>query len=386
MTVNVLQLIGSFHQGGSERQAVQLVRLLREEKNYRIFPACLDGRGVLREEIERLGYREIPEFPLSSFYDANMVRQLRQCVKYLRANDIKVIQTHDFYTNVFGMLAGALARVPVRIAAKRETGTKSGKQAFLERRAYNLAHAIVANAGAVKEHLIKTGVAAEKIEVIHNGLDLERLRVADDRTRGEILADLGLPADRGLKFVSIVANLRSEVKNHRMFLRSARRIRERYENARFVLAGEGELTAPLRELAGELLIAADCFFIGRCARVSELLAVSEIGVLSSRTEGFSNSILEYMAAAKPVVATDVGGAGEAVTDGQTGFLVSSGDDAALAERVIELLKNPDQARDFGTRGRKVIEEKFSLNAQLAKTLKLYERLLSADSKNPKSKI
>ncbi|MDQ3087681.1 MAG: glycosyltransferase [Acidobacteriota bacterium] len=181
---------------------------------------------------------------------------------------------------------------------------------------------------------------------------------------------------RGVKFVTIVANLRSDVKNHPMFLQAARKVKENFANVAFVLAGEGELTESLKTLAKDLGIEKDTYFIGRCAQVAELLRVSDVCVLSSKSEGFSNSILEYMSAAKPVVATDVGGASEAIVNNQTGFLVESDDDETMANRLIELLQNPELARQFGSRGHKRVEKNFSLAAQLTKTLELYEKLLS----------
>src|SRR5437868_3339236 len=218
MKTKVLQLIGSFHTGGSERQAVGLVRMLSAEESCRVFVACLNGEGVLREEIERLGFRDFPEFPLTSFYDPNMLRQLKRCAKFLGENRIKIIQTSDFYTNVFGMLAGALAKTPVRIAAKRETGTRTPAQALLERQAFRLARAIVVNSNAVKKHLVKSGVPAEKIATIYNGLDLEKLKPV--MKREDALREFDLPDDEKIRFVTIVANFRSDVKNHRMFLRA----------------------------------------------------------------------------------------------------------------------------------------------------------------------
>jgi glycosyltransferase involved in cell wall biosynthesis len=110
------------------------------------------------------------------------------------------------------------------------------------------------------------------------------------------------------------------------------------------------------------------FFIGRCAEVSELLNVSDVCVLSSRgVEGFSNSITEYMAAARPVVATDIGGAREAIVDGETGFVVAPGDDEAMAARIVALLQGGERAREMGRRGREVVGQKFSCAAQLERT-------------------
>jgi hypothetical protein len=118
----VLQFIGSFHQGGSERQAVALTRVLKAEGSFDVFAATLNNEGVLCDQIEEIGLPEIPEFPLTSFYNANFIQQVRRCAKYMRDNEIDLVHTHDFYTNVFGMAAATLAGVPARVASKRETG------------------------------------------------------------------------------------------------------------------------------------------------------------------------------------------------------------------------------------------------------------------------
>ena len=97
--------------------------------------------------------------------------------------------------------------------------------------------------------------------------------------------------------------------------------------------------------------------------------------MSSKAEGFSNAILEYMAASRAVVATDVGGAREAIIEGETGYLVPSGDDALMAQRIISLLNDPEHTREMGERGRRVVEEKFSCEAQLERTEKLYDELM-----------
>lgn len=378
---NVLHLIDSFHQGGSERQAVQLVRLLHESGQYRMHVACLNGGGVLRGEVEDLGLGEIPEFRLTSFHDRNAFVQLSRLARLLRQRRIDVVHTHDFYTNVFGMAAATLARVPVRIASRRETlGMRSGAQKTVERIAYRLADAIVANAQAVRDQLIAEGVGARKIQVVYNGLDLARISLPPNLRRDEILPLFGLP--QGKRFVTIIANLRHQVKDHPMFLRAAKQVRAAISDAAFVLAGEGELMPQLRKLAAELGLTNDVFFTGRCEKVAELLSVSEICALSSKAEGFSNSLLEYMAAGKPVVATDVGGARETVIEGKSGYLVASGDDQAMAERLISLLRNPNQAREMGEHGRMMVENNFSCQAQLERTEGLYERLLSARSQSP----
>ncbi len=371
MQKSVLHLIPSFHQGGSEQQAVQLVKLLHADGTYRVHVACLDRSGVLLGDIESVGFTEFPEFPLNSFYDANMARQLRRCGKFIKGNNIEIVQTHDFYTNIFGMAAASIARVSVLIAAKRETGMRSSTQKFIERRAFSFAHSIVANADRVKNYLVESGVPGSKISVIHNAIDLQKLDVTRIE-REEVLKELRLSPDPEMQFVTIVANLRSPVKNHRMFLRAAAKVKARVPNVGFILAGEGELTGELKEFAAELDLTEQTFFLGRCSKVAELLSISDICCLTSESEGFSNSILEYMAAGKPVVATAVGGAAEAVVENETGFLVASDDDEALADYLIELLSDRGKAKLMGDRGRNVVEQKFSLEARRDKTLELYQ--------------
>ncbi len=377
MKPNVLQLIGSFHEGGSERQAIQLARLLKESGRYNVQVACMDRSGALSGEVEALALGEIPEYRLTSFYDRNALTQIRRFALYLQKRGIQIVQTHDFYTNVFGMAAARLARVPVRIAARRETtGWRTRAQKIVERNAYRLAHAIVANSEAVRNQLVKEGVSAKKIVTVYNGLDMIRVTLPTDFRRETTLASFGLPIDANARFVTIVANLRHEVKDHSMFLRAARLVRQSFSEARFVIAGEGELADSMRRLASELGIERDVFFIGRSERVAEILAVSDVCALSSKAEGFSNSILEYMAAARPAVVTDVGGAREAITDGESGYIVPAGDDPLMAERVIRLLSDNERARVMGQCGRRTVERKFSCEAQLEQIEKLYDQMLA----------
>ena len=356
---------------------MQLARLLNESGRCRVSVACLERNGVLLDDISRLGLNEIPEYPLTSFYDLNAMKQLRRFATHLREHEIDVIHTHDFYSNIFGMTAAAHARVPVRIASKRETsGMRTSAQKFVELQSYRLAHAIVVNSEAVGGQLLKDGVRSGKLVTIYNGLEMSRVAPPTDWKRDETITALNLPREETRRFVTIVANLRHEVKDHPTFLRAAKRVHEAVPEAAFVLAGEGGLTDSLRVLAAELGLARDAFFIGRCSRIAELLAVSDVCVLSSKAEGFSNSILEYMAAARPVVVTDVGGAREAVAEGETGYLVEAGDDETMAARLISLLKEPERARLMGEQGRQTVEQKFSCAAQLKNTLSLYQKLLA----------
>ena len=250
---------------------------------------------------------------------------------------------------------------------------RSAAQKFVEKLAFARAKAIVANSAAVRDYLIERSITSDKLYIIYNGIDLDRFGFADDR--GSVCRRFGLPTEENIRFVTMVANLRHRVKNVPMLLRVAKRVTEKHANVHVVIAGEGELETDLKELAGSLGIANKVHFIGRCTDVPALLSISSVCALTSFAEGFSNSILEYMAAGKPVVATNVGGAAEAIVDGETGFLVASDDDEAMAERLTELLNDDFTLSRFGANGKNVINEKFSSKTQLIKTLELYNDLL-----------
>jgi len=381
MKPSVLFIIDSFEQGGSERQAMQLLTQLHASGECRVYLACLQNRGSLRAEADQLGIGEINEYALNSFYDLNFVRQLRRLVRFIREKEIDVVHTHCFYTNIFGMTGAFLAGVRARVTSKGETdGFRTPLQKRAERAAFRLSHRVIANCLVVQNQLIREGVSPSKIIQHYNGLDLERQKVRPDLRREDALAGFGLPSGR--RYMSIVANLRNPVKDHPMFLRAAARVRAAVPDAGFAIAGEGELMESLRELAGKLGIQGDVFFIGRCDRVADLLFASEIGVLSSKAEGFANAILEYMAAGLPVVATDVGGAREAIGEGETGYTVASGDDAKMAARIIELLNEPERARAMGQRGKVIAADKFSCDRHLQNTLELYDELLSTPKSAP----
>jgi glycosyltransferase involved in cell wall biosynthesis len=247
---NILILIGNFNMGGAETQAVQLARLLQDDGAYNVHVACFERRGVLLEEALRLGVGEIPEFPLTSFYDLNMGVQLRRFSRFVKEREIAVAHSQDFYMNVFGVLGAALARTPARIAFWGEMSRERTRaQMLLQRGCYRLAHAIHANSEAVRQDLVSLGVDETKIVTLYNGLDMRRITPPADFCADEARAALGLPRD-GRRLVTIVANLRMEVKDYPTFLRAASRVRARVPDAAFVCAGEGELLGPMREGGG----------------------------------------------------------------------------------------------------------------------------------------
>jgi glycosyltransferase involved in cell wall biosynthesis len=282
------------------------------------------------------------------------------------------------------MTGAFLSGVPARVTSKGETdGFRTPMQKRAERLSFRMAHRVIANCLVVQNQLIREGVDPNRIVQHYNGLDLERMKVAPELKREDALAEFGLPADPRRRFVSIVANLHNPVKDHPTFLRAAARVHAAVPDAAFVIAGEGDLMPGLRDLALQLGIGDEVFFIGRCENVGKLLFASDIGVLSSKAEGFANAILEYMAAGLPVVSTDAGGVREAIVEGETGFIVSSGDHETMAERIIQIFTS-ERAESMGVLGRSIVEARFGCEHHLRNTLELYAELLAAPRAAPSS--
>lgn len=362
MTARVLHLVGSFNQGGSERQATALAILQREKGEFVINIATLEMNGVLLETVRNAGFENIREFPLTSFYDLNFLKQIRSFASFLRQEKIDILHTHDFYGNVFGMAAATLAKTPIKIASKRETGgMRTKSQQFVENIAFRRADAIVVNADAVAEYVHNFGIPKDKLKVIYNGIDLSRF------------TNIGYAAEQ-LKAIILVANLRHRVKNIPMFLNAAAEVNAKYPDTRFVIAGEGELKSELEAMTKDLGIAENVEFIGRCMNIPELLKRSFACVLTSDNEGFSNSLIEYMAAGRPVVATNVGGAAEAIIDGVNGFLVMPDAHSSMADRLMQLIEDPAMARKMGDLAREKVTTLFNRETQNQNVADLYRSL------------
>jgi glycosyltransferase involved in cell wall biosynthesis len=369
---NVLHLLGSFELGGSERQAVQLVRLLRDDGSVNVHVAAMRREGALLGEMEADGFEDIGEFRISSFRHPDFLKAVFRCARFVREKRIDIVHSHDFYTNIFGAAVSLATKVKLNIASKRETGgLRSPAQKFVEKIAFRRAQKILVNSSAVGRYLADEGIPSEKIYVVHNGLDLARM-TPTSADRSEICGALGLPADPSVRFVTLVANLRHRVKNQFLLLRAASTLAKTHADVHFVLAGEGELRAGLESAAAKLGISDKVHFTGRCDRVPDLLSISTVGVLTSFHEGFPNVVLEYMSAGLPVVATDVGGVPEVLTDGHEGFLIRSDDDVALASKLSEVLSDAGLAERLGRTGMAKVVNRFSTGAQLARTLELYE--------------
>jgi len=242
----------------------------------------------------------------------------------------------------------------------------------MERLLARLTDRIVTVSEGQRWELAGYGIAPlEKIAVVPLGFELEDL-LACGSHRGELCRELGLSDDD--KLIGIVARL-VPIKNHHLFLQTAKLVAEAVPQARFLVVGDGELREELEAYARELGLDGRVLFTGWRRDLPRLYADLDVVALTSINEGTPVSLIEAMAAGVPVVATTVGGVPDVVVNGETGYLVEAGDVKGMAEAITELLRNPEKAREMGRKGREVVYPKFAAQTLIANVEQLYSGLL-----------
>ncbi len=348
--------------GGAETLLVNLVRRL-DRTRFAPEICCLKSRGTLGGMLAD----EMPVFDefLRSKYDLRVLGRLTRLFRGRRIDAVVTVGAGD--KMFWGRLAARRAGVPVVCSALHSTGWPDGV-GRLNRLLTPLTDAFIAVAPPHGRHLVeREGFPAHRVRVIPNGVDVDRFC---PRGREMALADqLGIPPEAPV--AAILAALRPE-KDHEMFLQVAAKLRQRFQDAHFLVIGDGSLRGRLEQLTHELSLADCVHFLGTRSDVPTLLSLATVVLLTSRNEANPVSILEALACGRPVVATRVGSVSEMVLDGRVGYLVEPQDAVGMAERVGELFADPAKAERFGATGRQHVVAHGSLERMVWG----YEQLLS----------
>jgi glycosyltransferase involved in cell wall biosynthesis len=357
---------------GAEKQLYLLASFLNP-KYFKPIVVQLSPSNSLPVNTGNIGNIELFHFPTRRLYSFSGIRQLSRLSSFAKSKNVNIIHTFFEKSEVMGWLTARFSKIPIWITSRRDLGFKRKKiYGRIFRFAAKDCKKCIANCHAVKDQTIQQeNLPPEKIEVIYNGLDLSEYQ--QTLKNKSLREELGLV--NGTLLVGLIANFNFEIKGHVYFLGAAKKILEKVPDAKFVLVGDGPLRARYEEVVRELNIKKDVYFLGIRTDVPAIISNLDVSVLSSTNEGFSNVIMESMAAGKPVVATNVGGSKEMVADGVTGYLIPPADSQSMANAIIDLLENPDKAMAMGFAGRKVVKEKFTVEAMVKKYEELYFSLL-----------
>ena len=362
--LHVMHLVSALHPGGMEFGVVKLVNGLDRRSVRSSICSTRPADAQMRALVEP----GVPVFELRR-RDGNDPALVWALVRLFRRERPHVVHTHAWGTLLEGLVAARLARVPLVVHGEHGTLQLRPYQRWIQRAAWARADRVLSVSSLLAARMAReTGFPADRIRTIRNGVDLSRF---GGRTQAAARRLLGL--DPGALVVGTAGRLVA-VKDHRTLLEAVADLRSRNVPATLVVAGDGPLRAELEAAAATLGIAAHVRLIGHHERIEDLLPAMDVFVLSSISEGLSNTILEAMASGLPVVATRVGGAEELVVDGETGVLVPSRSPGALADAVARLLASPQLRQAMGSAARRRTESEFALPSVVQRYERFYLEL------------
>lgn len=369
----IVFLITGLSYGGAETQLVRLATRLKARGWDIIVVSMLPPKAYV-EELEKAG---IPVYSLNMRRGVPDPRAIFRLARIIRKFRPHILHSHMVHANILARMVRPLALVPVLICTVHsidERGKKGSRRWRIL--AYRFTDFLcnlttqVAQAG-LKWYVQIKAVPKHKIRYIPNGVNTEQFR-HDPEARAHLRKELGIGDD----FVWIAVGRFDPPKDYPNMLQAFAQVWKKNPKVRLFVVGDGPLRLEMESLAKGLRIDANVKFLGIRQDVPELLNASDAFVMSSAWEGMPNVLLEAASSRLPIVATDVGGNGEIVLQGKTGFHVPPKNPEALTSAMLKLMNlTPEERQRMGEKGRKHIEEKYSLEKVVEKWEELYMELL-----------
>jgi glycosyltransferase involved in cell wall biosynthesis len=389
--VRVLRVITRLNIGGPSIHAASLTeRLVARGFDTRLVHGRLaegegDMRYLLSPSIQTDHLRSLRR-PLSPLHDAFAVGRILDILRDWRPH---IVHTHMAKAGSVARTAAAIYNLTTgRDAPARVVHTYHGHvlEGYFSPSRTRLFIAIERLLARVSDRIVAISpqICAEltdeyhigrrdQFRVIPLGFDLSALAAIDEGARQRARATLGLPA---LAHVVTTVGRLTAIKQHELFLETARRVADADRDAVFLVAGDGELRSDLERRALALGIADRVRFLGWRRDLDVIYGATDVFLLTSRNEGTPVALIESLAAAVPGVSTDVGGVGDVIEDECAGLRAPFGDAEALAARVIELLGNPDRRRAMGRHGREMVLRRYGVDRLVDDVERLYREMIS----------
>jgi len=344
--------------GGAERLLVDIVKNL-DRDNFSASVICLKRFGFWGMELKKQG---TPLF-LAGWGKFFWLFGFLNLVKILKKEKPDIVHTHLFGADVFGILAARLAGVKVIIATEHNLNYQEGfLKRFIKSWTMGFAQKIVAVSEAVRNYAVSSGrIPKEKIEIIYNGVELEKFLNAErkyEKKNEIIVGSIGrLTEQKGFDFLIEAGALLKD------------------EKINFFIAGEGKDRKKLEKQIKKGNLGDKIKLLGWQKDTKEFFDSLDIFVLPSRWEGFGIAILEAGLAGLPVIASKVDGIKEIIQDNADGLLFEKGNVRELAEKINYLAGNPEEREKLAVNLRNKVKEKFSIEKIVREYENLYLRLL-----------
>jgi len=286
-----------------------------------------------------------------------------------------ILCTHGYKPIVMAVIGGMARRYPLVAFSHGETKESWRVSLYeaMERKAIGFAERIVCVSEAQKKRLLKYGIDERRCRVVHNAVWEPEYRCRDGSSAASVRARLEVP--EGAKLVVSAGRLSPE-KGHAYLIEAVAQLVKDKIDAIFAFCGDGVCRDELGALAERKGVAGICRFLGFRHDLKDIFHAMDLLVLPSLTEGLPNVVLEAFACGKPVVATSVGGVPEVVRDGVNGILVPPRRPDLLAEAILHRLRNPEESRRMGMRGREIVAEEFTFEQQNRRLEAIYDEVLA----------
>ncbi|MEO8404383.1 MAG: glycosyltransferase family 4 protein [Chitinophagaceae bacterium] len=381
--MKILMVINGLHRGGRERRFLELIKGLTKE------PGKFDIYIIsLSPIVEYPIVYDLPvKFQIMAGKDKKKINRLIKMRRIIRSFKPDIIHSWDITCSGYLGISNLLLNKPVIQGVIYDASSQSPLGQSIRNRIRLLSpfsKAFVSNSQA--------GIRAyqppvEKSLVIYNGIDLLRFNNLKDRETVETEI-LGGP--KGNRFVVAMVAAFQERKDYNTFLEAAIKLCRKDPNMTFLLIGAGENLPVIKEKTPGDLLDKQIFFPGMRQDIESILQFVDIGVLmtnsTNHSEGISNTIVEYMAGGKPVIATKGGGTDELVRDGKNGFLINPLDSSILISKIETLRNDPSLAAQMGQKGRQWITDNFEIKRMTEEYINLYEKVLNKESVVLENKI
>lgn len=353
------------------------------DAGYEVLGISSPGRDVAA--VEAAGIRHIPVTMTRTMTPLRDFRALLELIAVMRRERFTIVHTHNPKPGLLGQLAARIAGVPIVVNTLHgfyfHDGTPPTTRRLyitLEKIAALCSDIILSQNQEDIQTAIREGICRpEKIKHLGNGIDIQRFDATrfspEDRSRKRI--ELGLPTDAPV--VGFVGRLVEE-KGLPELLEAARIVRERVPAVRFLIVGpvdheKADALGP--EAADHYGVDDICIFAGLRQDMPDLYALMDVFALPSHREGFPRAPMEASAMGVPCVVTDIRGCREAVEHGRNGLMVPLRSPDHLAAAIIEILTDPQRARQMGAEGRLLAVERFDEQLVFDKVKSEYQRLL-----------
>ena len=360
----VLSIVWNLIRGGTEGQCARVAMGLAGRGSvHRV--AVFRKEGFFLKDVEGV-CGPVFDVGIQRMFALDTWRRIKALAEFIRTERFDVVHLWDIDAVIFGAIAARLAGVPFVTSRRDMAAIYPRHKLWMMRQADKNARGIVVNAEAIAALVHSLGIRTP-VAVQPNILDVVEF---------DHLAEKSLDLQWGDRFVvGMICRLDPE-KDGATFIRGFAKAVEDQPALRAVIAGDGEERTELEELTRKLGVDKHIAFLGEFHDVPALIKRIDVGILvPSHNEGLSNTILEYMAGGKPVIASECGGNRELVIDDHTGILIKPGDYLALSEAIRRVCSTPGLAEQWGRNGRKAIEDRHAPNAVVQAFASYYEEIV-----------